>query len=156
MKGLIDMKFYVAYGSNLNVEQMALRCPDASIVAKGIIPDYVLKYRGSKTGAYATIVREKGKHVPVVVWRISPNDEKNLDRYEGFPTFYYKKRMKVVLENGKSTYAMAYIMNDKAKAGIPSDYYIRTILLGYLRNRLDINILYESLEDNERECVNEI
>lgn len=150
------MKLYVAYGSNLNVEQMDYRCPDASIVAKGVIPDYVLKYRGSRTGAYATIVREKGKHVPVVVWKISPDDEKSLDRYEGFPTFYYKKRIKVLLENGKRTYAMVYIMNDKAQAGIPSDYYIRTILLGYVANKLDLNILYESLEDNERECSNEI
>ena len=145
------MKLYVAYGSNLNIEQMDYRCPDATIVGKGIIPDYVLKYRGSKTGAYATIVREKGKHVPVVVWKISPNDEKNLDRYEGFPSFYYKKRMKVILANGNSTYAMGYVMNDKAQVGIPSDYYIRTIFLGYLSNGLDINVLYESLEDNDKE-----
>lgn len=145
------MKFYVAYGSNLNIEQMEYRCPDASIVGKGVIENYALKYRGSKTGSYATVIKEKGKQVPVVVWKISPQDEMHLDRYEGFPTFYYKRKVKVRLDNGKTTYGMCYIMNDKAQVGVPSDYYIRTILLGYLRNGLNVDILYESLEDNERE-----
>lgn len=145
------MKFYVAYGSNLNISQMARRCPDASIVGKGIIPDYALKYRGSKTGSFATIIPEKGKYVPVVVWRISPSDEKSLDCYEGFPTFYYKKKVKVILESRKSLKVMAYIMNDQAKVGIPSNRYIRTVLEGYMENNLDYNILIDSLEDNEKE-----
>ena len=29
------MKYYVAYGSNLNREQMAHRCPEAKLVGKG-------------------------------------------------------------------------------------------------------------------------
>ena len=147
------MKLYVAYGSNLNLEQMAYRCPDAHIVGRGMIYDYALKYRGSKTGAYLTIIREKGKKVPVVVWAISESDEHNLDRYEGFPTFYYKKRMKVALENGKSIYAMAYVMFDKALPGIPSEYYIQTCLKGYLANGLDVDVFYESLEDNLNEVM---
>jgi hypothetical protein len=145
------MKLYVAYGSNLNIKQMAHRCPDAYIVGKGIIKDYALKYRGSKTGAYLTIIKEKGKHVPVVIWAISDQDEKSLDRYEGFPTFYYKKRMRVFLENGKTTYAMSYVMFDAAKPGIPSEYYIQTCLQGYVENSLNLNVFYESLEDNLEE-----
>ncbi len=31
---------YVAYGSNLSVEQMALRCPDAKMIGTGKIRDY--------------------------------------------------------------------------------------------------------------------
>lgn len=148
------MKLYIAYGSNLNLEQMAYRCPDANIVGKGIIKDYALKYRGSKTGAYLTVIPEKGKHVPVVVWNISERDEYFLDRYEGFPTFYYKKKLRVFLDNGKTTYAMAYIMFDEAAPGVPSDHYVRTCFLGYVDNKLDLNVLFESLEDNERECKN--
>jgi hypothetical protein len=147
------MKLYVAYGSNLNLEQMALRCPDAHIVGRGMIYDYALKYRGSKTGAYLTIIREKGKKVPVLVWAISDRDELSLDRYEGFPTFYYKKRMRVVLESGKSVYAMSYVMFDEAQPGIPSTYYVKTCLRGYLDNQLDVNIFCEALEDNREECL---
>ena len=32
-------KYYIAYGSNLNVEQMRYRCPDAKIVGTSVIPD---------------------------------------------------------------------------------------------------------------------
>lgn len=147
------MKFYVAYGSNLNIEQMKRRCPDASIICKGLVEDYALKYRGSKTGAYATIIREEGKSVPVVVWKISPRDEKNLDIYEGFPNFYYKKRVTVSLENGKSMYGIAYIMFDKARPGLPSPHYMETILDGYIANGLPVGTLIESLKDNEEEMI---
>ena len=145
------MKFYVAYGSNLNLAQMADRCPDATIFAKGVIEDYALKYRGSKTGAYATIIKEKGNSVPVLVWKISERDERMLDVYEGFPTFYYKKRMLVRLENGKRMYGMAYIMFDGARPGIPSNRYARTIYEGYIANHLDLNVLFDSLDENEEE-----
>ncbi len=146
------MKLYVAYGSNLNLEQMETRCPDARIFARGVIENYVLKYRGSKTGAYATIIEEKGKHVPVLVWKISKNDERHLDIYEGFPRFYYKKWVDVTLENGEIIQGMAYIMFDEAKPGIPSDYYARAILSGYLSNNLDTRVLFDSLIDNLKEC----
>jgi hypothetical protein len=146
------MKYYVAYGSNLNLEQMAYRCPDATIVGKGIVEDYSLKYRGSKTGAYATIIKEAGKCVPVLVWKISPNDERNLDHYEGFPTFYYKKNVTVRMANGESLCAMAYIMFDAASPGTPSNYYMRTIYEGYIANGLDLNILFDSLDENDEEC----
>ena len=33
-------KFYLAYGSNLNVKQMRFRCPDARIVGSAEIPNY--------------------------------------------------------------------------------------------------------------------
>jgi hypothetical protein len=145
------MKFYVAYGSNLNLEQMAYRCPDATIVGRGVIENYALKYRGSKTGAYATVIKEEGKSVPVLVWKISPADERRLDVYEGFPTFYYKKKVLVTLENGHRVYAMAYIMFDAALPGSPSNYYIRTIYDGYIANGLDVNVLFDSLDDNDDE-----
>ena len=146
------MKLYVAYGSNLNLEQMAYRCSEATIIGKGVVENYALKYRGSKTGAYATIIEEEGKCVPVLVWKISPNDERSLDRYEGFPTFYYKKNVNVKMANGENLKAMAYIMFDEARPGIPSNYYMRTIYEGYIANGLDLNILFESFDENDKEC----
>ena len=41
---------YIAYGSNLNREQMALRCPDAKVVGIGEIKDYELLFRGNRNG----------------------------------------------------------------------------------------------------------
>ena len=41
---------YIAYGSNLNRAQMALRCPDAKVVGTGEIKDYELLFRGNRNG----------------------------------------------------------------------------------------------------------
>ena len=52
-------KYYLAYGSNLNVHQMKYRCPTARIVGTAVIRDYELLYKGSKTGSYLTIEKKK-------------------------------------------------------------------------------------------------
>ena len=62
-------KFYLAYGSNLNVKQMQFRCPDAVVAGTAVIPDYELLFKGSLTGAYLTIEPKQGSMVPVGVWR---------------------------------------------------------------------------------------
>lgn len=144
-------KLYIAYGSNLHLEQMAYRCPDAKVVCKGIIENYTLVFRGSKTGAYATIIPKKGDYVPVVVWRISKRDEMSLDRYEGFPTFYYKKNLEVTIDYGDRLEAMAYIMFDKAKPGIPTMHYLETCSQGYLDNGLEMTKFEEFIANNRIE-----
>lgn len=61
-------RFYIAYGSNLNVRQMRMRCPDAVIIGTAFIPDYRLLFKGSKSGNYLTIEPHSGSRVPVAVW----------------------------------------------------------------------------------------
>ena len=39
-------KKYIAYGSNLNLGQMARRCPTARVIGKGEIKDHELLFRG--------------------------------------------------------------------------------------------------------------
>ena len=72
-------KYYLAHGSNLNVQQMKFRCPTARIVGTSIIRNYELLYKGSKTGSYLTIEKKKGSVVPVAVWEVTADDEKRLD-----------------------------------------------------------------------------
>ena len=88
-------KYYLAYGSNLNIAQMKHRCPDAKPVGTAVIRDYELLFKGSKTGAYLTIEPQKGAYVPVGVWEVTADDESKLDLYEGYPTFYYKKEIRL-------------------------------------------------------------
>ena len=52
-------KLYIAYGSNLNLAQMAARCPSASIYAAGLLNNWELIYRGTQTNSHATIRRKK-------------------------------------------------------------------------------------------------
>lgn len=142
------MSLYIAYGSNLNLKQMAYRCPGAKIICKGRIKNYALVYRGSKTGAYATIIPQTGKVVPVVVWEINAEHERRLDAYEGYPTFYYKKNLYVTSEDGRRFYAMAYIMFDEAKVGRPSETYLEVCRQGYFDNGLDIKKFNASIQRN--------
>ena len=88
-------RYYIAYGSNLNIRQMRMRCPQARVVGTAVIKDYELLFKGSLTGAYLTIEPKKGSSVPAAVWEVTETDEAALDRYEGFPTFYYKKEMEL-------------------------------------------------------------
>ena len=53
-------RYYIAYGSNLNVEQMHYRCPDARIIGTATLDDWTLLFKGSKTGSYLTIEQKEG------------------------------------------------------------------------------------------------
>ena len=112
-------KYYIAYGSNLSVEQMADRCPDAKVVGTAILYGWQLLFKGC-----ATIEPNPEKNTPVLVWEISERDEQRLDRYEGFPSFYYKKDLEVEtfpMDGGEPVMltAMVYIMDEKHTCGMP-------------------------------------
>ena len=128
-------KYYLAYGSNLNIRQMALRCPTAKPVGTAVIEDYELLFKGSKTGAYLTIEPKSGAEVPVAIWAVEPADEKRLDVYEGFPTFYYKTELELPVRyfSGKTVLrkAFVYIMHEDRPIGIPSIPYMQTCIQGY-------------------------
>ena len=74
-------KYYIAYGSNLNVNQMLYRCPDAVKIGASVIEGYKLVFRRG----VLTIEPADGMRVPVGVWAVSAPDEESLDIYEGFP-----------------------------------------------------------------------
>lgn len=100
---------YAAYGSNINTEQMAYRCPNSRIFGKTFIEDYMLLFRGINGKAVANIEPSPGNKVPIVVWKISKSDELNLNCFEGYPTVYKKEYPKVKI-NGRYEKVMAYIM----------------------------------------------
>lgn len=137
---------YMAYGSNLNIEQMGERCPRASVIGGTVLKGHHLTFRGRYGSAVATIERQKGSSVPVLLWEITPECEKALDRYEGFPRLYRKKRLNVKLE-GQDIQAMAYIMNEGHRISLPGRYYYQTILQGYRDCGFDEKILDTAVEE---------
>lgn len=145
-------KLYIAYGSNLNLAQMTARCPSARVYAKGVLNNWELVYRGTEKNSHATIERNPGSTVPVLVWEIQPIDEYRLDIYEGYPRYYFKKNIMVDI-NGRKKNAMVYIMDKRRLPGRPSASYIETIRQGYIDNKMDISIFEKSLEVNSIECA---
>jgi len=154
-------RYYLAYGSNLNVEQMRWRCPTAEIMGTGIIPDYELLFKGSRTGSYLTIEPKTGSEVPVAVWAVRERDEAALDRYEGFPTFYYKKEMEISYRGivtkrmRKNKPAFVYIMHEDRQLGIPTRSYVETCLEGYRRFGFDEDFLIGALQRSGLEVRHE-
>lgn len=139
-------RYYLAYGSNLNKTQMAFRCPNAKAVGTAELEDYELLFKGSLTGSYLTIEKKKGSVVPVGVWETDSNDELSLDHYEGYPQFYYKKELEIILDGErKPKQAYIYIMHEDREFGIPSRYYMETCIEGYDDFGFDDEPLYEAL-----------
>lgn len=143
-------RLYAAYGSNLNLEQMGYRCPTAKVYSKGMIYGYRLLFKGVPENAYLTIESSKDDKVPVLVWKIQPEDEDALDRYEGYPDYYYKKDIPVELETGEIVTAMVYIMTDKIKdrnhLNLPSRRYLTTVKEGYESAGFDLSFLEKAIE----------
>lgn len=153
-------KYYIAYGSNLNVKQMKMRCPGANILGTTKLKDYELLFKGSKTGSYLTIEKKEGSTVPVVIWEVTESDEKSLDRYEGCPIFYYKKEMKLQykgIRTGKkrTVNAFVYIMHEENPVGVPSIYYMKTCIDGYDTFYFDKNILINAYKKSMEMCSDE-
>lgn len=54
----------------------------------------------------------------MLIWEISPRDEFNLDRYEGYPRLYGKEILEVEMD-GKREKMMAYTMTEGYAMGVP-------------------------------------
>ena len=152
----MSKRYYIAYGSNLNIPQMRMRCPGARIIGTSVIEDYQLLFKGSKIGSYLTIEPMEGSEVPVVIWEVTETDEKALDRYEGYPNFYYKKEMTLDIKGirtGKVRRrdAFVYIMHEERELGIPSWYYVNTCLDGYRAFGFDEKYLFDAIRISRRD-----
>ena len=131
---------YFAYGSNLDLEQMAQRCPDAEIVGPVRLENYELRFRGN---GFATVTPKKGGVVYGLVWKITPNCEQSLDRYEGYPRHYTKETVTVKDAAGAEIPVMVYIMAEPycRQPALPSPYYYRVIQRGFEANGLPVESL---------------
>ena len=159
----MEKRYYIAYGSNLNLQQMRWRCPGARIIGTSELKGYRLMFKGSKAGSYLTVEPEQGCHVPVAVWEVTTTDEKALDRYEGFPDFYYKKELTLPVKGIRTRKirrrkVFVYIMHEDRPYGIPSSNYLSVCAQGYRAFGFPVEILLEAwqysrerMKHNERE-----
>ena len=118
-------QLYIAYGSNMNLDQMKYRCPKAKVVGKALLKGYELEFR-----SVATIVPNKNEAAPVLIWDITKACEEALDRYEGYPNLYRKEYIQLDWD-GELVEAMVYIMNREGRS-MPSQSYYDGIKEGYI------------------------
>lgn len=136
-----NKQLYIAYGSNINLEQMAFRCPHSKVVGISEIKDFELEFRG-----VATIVPKENASVPVLIWELDERDLATLNLYEGWPRLYRQEKLPFELD-GKFYKGMAYLMN-RGEILPPSQQYYNTILQGYRENGLDESYLQKALENS--------
>ena len=119
-------KLYAAYGSNINLEQMAYRCPHSTVAGTAMLKGYELQFRH-----HATIEPNEESEVPVLLWE---------------PKYYRKENISLEL-NGETVEAMVYIMNGDTPLEAPTEQYYGIIKQGYKENGLDTRYLETAFEE---------
>lgn len=112
---MADRYLYFAFGSNLNTARMRARCPECRLIGPATLPGWRIAER-----LYADIKPAHGT-VLGVLYGITGHDLARLDGYEGAPTVYYRKTVRVWYD-GAEFRAFTYIMTPAtvmARAGIP-------------------------------------
>ena len=116
---------YFAYGSNMDVRQMAVRCPDAVVIERACLRGHNFLIN---THGVATVIPAEEASVHGILWNISARDEASLDRYEGVATgFYRKSAMPVQTEGGGQADALIYIAEDD-QPGQPRIGYMEQVV----------------------------
>ncbi len=120
------MTLYAAYGSNLDPDQMRERCPHSPAQGSGWLEGWRLTFGGEDLGwegALATVVEDPGSRVFVMLYEVSPRDERTLDRWEGADNGLYRKiRVRVQTLEG-APLAWVYVL-DGYEGGLPSARYL--------------------------------
>ncbi|MCW2554695.1 MAG: hypothetical protein JWR78_4476 [Mycobacterium sp.] len=125
------MQPYFAYGSNLDVTQMARRCPDATDPRPATLADHdwLINERG-----VATVEPLDGAQVHGVLWQVSDHDLDVLDSAEGVPVRYRRDLMTVQTADGP-TDAWVYV-DHRVEPGAPREGYLERIIDGAVHHGL--------------------
>jgi gamma-glutamylcyclotransferase (GGCT)/AIG2-like uncharacterized protein YtfP len=117
---------YAAYGSNMDAEQMARRCPHSPQRGTGWLEGWRLTFGGEDIGwegALATVAEDPAERVFVVLYDVSEPDAGNLDSWDGATLGYYSKiKVRVQTLDGDAL-AWLYVLN-AYEGGLPSARYL--------------------------------
>ena len=102
-----------------------------------------------------SVATKEGGRVNGLLWKVNAWDELTLDRYEGYPNFYYKQDYTLNVTSMDKTKVttlecFAYVMRSDRPIGIPSDYYVYTCLEGYEYFGFDKRILINTVNRMRR------
>lgn len=118
----MSSRLYFAYGSNLDFNQMAARCPNAEYVGIATLKDHVLKL---DSAGYATVVAQPGAHVQGALWNLDRCDEAKLDGFEGVETgCYHKEDITVDFVGKHDQDDVIYGYQERSAAGVSLDALI--------------------------------
>ncbi|MCR5845664.1 MAG: gamma-glutamylcyclotransferase [bacterium] len=126
---------YFAYGSNMDINQMEHRCPNAHFLGEATLEnhDFALDYAG-----VATVVPAEGKSTTGILWFISREDERKLDSYEGVSIHCYRKERMQIKFDGKEVSSLVYVSErDPYDGTLYRDDYLDNIIDNAMRYEFD-------------------
>jgi gamma-glutamylcyclotransferase (GGCT)/AIG2-like uncharacterized protein YtfP len=134
---------YLAYGMNTNNENMQEMCPEAENLGKVEIHDWALEFN-----RHANVTKKIGSKIYCVLWILRADNERRLDRLEGYPLYYNKTKIDVHMSDNSITSAMIYVMtSDSRKLSLgdaPDTYYVDLIVQGYNANKIPLTQMYNA------------
>ncbi|HEX9661196.1 MAG TPA: gamma-glutamylcyclotransferase family protein [Candidatus Binatia bacterium] len=117
--------YYFAYGSNMVASQMAARCPNASVIGVACLKGYRFRINSRRVG---TVIPDQPHQVYGLLWNITPQNLRALDRYEDVKAGLYEKATFVVnLLSDRQVEALIYLATDQA-IGLPRPRYMKDVL----------------------------
>lgn len=130
---------YFAYGSNLDPEQMAMRCPGHRVIGKAMLADHRLcfpRHSPVRGCGVASVQQNTGTVVWGVLYELDDRDLAVLDRMEGYDpsdktgSRYIRTTISVMAEGDHDVAAQAYFAVADDSGALPSSAYMRHILDG--------------------------
>ena len=129
-----------AYGSNLDLIQMKIRCPKSKLISKGSLSNNRLdfnRYSSGWGGGVADVIPVKGSEVWGLVFELSDTDMDSLDFYEGCykdrPSLYERSKVVINTPKGPIPDVWLYTVVEKQKFEAPTAKYLGIIKMAAAR-----------------------
>ena len=128
---------YFAYGSNMDLEQMRGRCPGCQVIGMGQVTHYAMAFtrwsRSWKSGT-ADILPERGRTVYGVLYDLTFDDLKKMDKFADYPNSYIRQDVSVLCGD-ELLPALTYVARRQG-VFFPSRSYIGKMVQGSVRHQL--------------------
>ncbi|PUA32996.1 MAG: hypothetical protein B9J98_02650 [Candidatus Terraquivivens tikiterensis] len=137
--------WYFAYGANLNKDLMRRRVGGWKDCKKGVLEGYKLcfgVFSKSWGGGVADIREWGGSRVYGVVYLLDEEQLKELDKYEGVPNIYLRRKVVVRTEGGEVE-AVTYVAANPRHFVKPSTDYLAIMLKGLKQHGYGDDVLKE-------------
>jgi gamma-glutamylcyclotransferase len=125
----------LAYGSNLDLSQMLVRCPTAVPTCRATLAHHALAFGGYSArwgGAVASLVRARGATAEGVIFRVTGADVARLDGYEGVPFAYQRITRWVVDDRGRRVRVQLYLQSQaRFRRELPGRRYFAVLWRAY-------------------------
>ncbi len=124
--------WYFAYASNMNRRQVEQRAGALPEEKNARLDNYELNFEKIARGGTGTanIVPAEGKAVWGVLYRVTEQQLKALDRFEGVPEHYRRSEVTVVDSDARKVGAQVYLARKVRKGLKPDRLYLQKIIEG--------------------------